>query len=163
MRRSAPPSPPPSPPHLGRHRRSCLPLPASSRHPPQLAQVHGGWPCRILAASDLTPPELPVPMDNSGALGSATAPLTWHDFLERMRHPSAAEFVKSIKRYADPIAHHDSRSLCYRSSSRHFTFDSPIEVLLQCCSCSWNCGHAFHYYYNMIIITHVWFISHVAY
>ncbi|RRT85381.1 hypothetical protein B296_00010169 [Ensete ventricosum] len=32
------------------------------------------------------------------AFGSSTAPLTWHDFLERMRHPSAADFVKSIKR-----------------------------------------------------------------
>ncbi|XP_078435656.1 vacuolar protein sorting-associated protein 9A-like [Wolffia australiana] len=30
---------------------------------------------------------------------SSTAPLTWHDFLERMRHPSAAEFVKSIKSF----------------------------------------------------------------
>ncbi|MQL91890.1 hypothetical protein Taro_024502 [Colocasia esculenta] len=31
--------------------------------------------------------------------GSSTAPLTWHDFLERMRHPSAADFVKSIKSF----------------------------------------------------------------
>ncbi|KAM3229628.1 hypothetical protein ACQJBY_060450 [Aegilops geniculata] len=31
------------------------------------------------------------------AFGSSTAPLAWHDFLERMRQPSAAEFVKSIK------------------------------------------------------------------
>lgn len=30
---------------------------------------------------------------------SITAPLTWHDFLERMRHPSAADFVKSIKSF----------------------------------------------------------------
>ncbi|CAA7405940.1 unnamed protein product [Spirodela intermedia] len=37
----------------------------------------------------------------SGAdvFGSSTAPLTWHDFLERMRHPSAADFVKSIKSF----------------------------------------------------------------
>ncbi|PIN15853.1 hypothetical protein CDL12_11500 [Handroanthus impetiginosus] len=38
-------------------------------------------------------------MDNSDAFGSSTAPLTWHDFLERMRHPSAADFVKSIKSF----------------------------------------------------------------
>ncbi|KAI5668519.1 hypothetical protein M9H77_18372 [Catharanthus roseus] len=33
------------------------------------------------------------------AFGSSTAPLTWHDFLERMRQPSAAEFVKAIKSF----------------------------------------------------------------
>ncbi|THU69797.1 hypothetical protein C4D60_Mb08t18190 [Musa balbisiana] len=33
------------------------------------------------------------------AFGSSTTPLTWHDFLERMRHPSAADFVKSIKSF----------------------------------------------------------------
>ncbi|KAF3332482.1 Vacuolar protein sorting-associated protein 9A [Carex littledalei] len=42
-------------------------------------------------------------MEGTGAGGdafaSATAPLTWHDFLERMRDPSAAEFVKSIKSF----------------------------------------------------------------
>ncbi|KAL1533693.1 hypothetical protein AAHA92_33545 [Salvia divinorum] len=38
-------------------------------------------------------------MENSDVFGSSTAPLTWHDFLERMRHPSAAGFVKSIKRF----------------------------------------------------------------
>lgn len=39
-------------------------------------------------------------MENStDAFGSSTAPLTWHDFLERMRQPSAAEFVKAIKRF----------------------------------------------------------------
>ncbi|WOL01125.1 vacuolar protein sorting-associated protein 9A-like [Canna indica] len=41
-------------------------------------------------------------MESSGggdAFGSSTAPLTWHDFLERMRHPSAADFVKSIKSF----------------------------------------------------------------
>ncbi|KAK3151118.1 hypothetical protein QOZ80_3AG0242010 [Eleusine coracana subsp. coracana] len=32
-----------------------------------------------------------------GGGDSSTAPLAWHDFLERMRQPSAAEFVKSIK------------------------------------------------------------------
>uniref|UniRef100_A0A1D1ZJE0 Vacuolar protein sorting-associated protein 9A n=1 Tax=Anthurium amnicola TaxID=1678845 RepID=A0A1D1ZJE0_9ARAE len=31
--------------------------------------------------------------------GPSTAPLTWHDFLERMRNPSAADFVKSIKSF----------------------------------------------------------------
>ncbi|PKA59522.1 Vacuolar protein sorting-associated protein 9A [Apostasia shenzhenica] len=35
----------------------------------------------------------------SDAFGSSTAPLAWHDFLERMRHPSAADFVKSIKSF----------------------------------------------------------------
>ncbi|KAK6131104.1 hypothetical protein DH2020_035149 [Rehmannia glutinosa] len=39
------------------------------------------------------------PMENSDVFGSSTAPLTWHDFLERMRHPSAAEFVKAIKSF----------------------------------------------------------------
>jgi len=29
---------------------------------------------------------------------SSTVQLTWHDFLERMRQPSAAEFVRAIKR-----------------------------------------------------------------
>lgn len=44
-------------------------------------------------------------MDGGGggdAFGSATAPLAWHDFLERMRQPSAADFVKSIKGLAPP-------------------------------------------------------------
>ncbi|KAK4490091.1 hypothetical protein RD792_000747 [Penstemon davidsonii] len=38
-------------------------------------------------------------MENSDAFSSSTAPMTWHDFLERMRHPSAAEFVKAIKSF----------------------------------------------------------------
>ncbi|TKV96881.1 hypothetical protein SEVIR_9G459000v4 [Setaria viridis] len=39
-------------------------------------------------------------MEGGGdAFGSSTAPLAWHDFLERMRQPSAAEFVKSIKSF----------------------------------------------------------------
>lgn len=42
-------------------------------------------------------------MDSGGGGGDAfappTAPLTWHDFLERMKHPSAADFVKSIKSF----------------------------------------------------------------
>ncbi|KAL7155981.1 hypothetical protein ABFS83_03G112500 [Erythranthe nasuta] len=38
-------------------------------------------------------------MENSDVFSSSTAPLTWHDFLERMRHPSAAEFVKGIKSF----------------------------------------------------------------
>ncbi|OVA04771.1 Vacuolar sorting protein 9 [Macleaya cordata] len=38
-------------------------------------------------------------MENADVFGSSTAQLTWHDFLERMRHPSAAEFVKSIKSF----------------------------------------------------------------
>lgn len=37
--------------------------------------------------------------NNADALSSSTAPLTWHDFLERMRQPSAAEFVKAIKSF----------------------------------------------------------------
>ncbi|KAJ0976025.1 hypothetical protein J5N97_017990 [Dioscorea zingiberensis] len=36
---------------------------------------------------------------SSDVFGSSTAPLTWHDFLDRMRHPSAADFVKSIKSF----------------------------------------------------------------
>lgn len=38
-------------------------------------------------------------MENAEPFSSSTAPLTWHDFLERMRHPSAAEFVKAIKSF----------------------------------------------------------------
>ncbi|XP_057503091.1 vacuolar protein sorting-associated protein 9A [Actinidia eriantha] len=38
-------------------------------------------------------------MENTDVFGSSTAPLTWHDFLERMRQPSAADFVKSIKSF----------------------------------------------------------------
>ncbi|KAL6649628.1 hypothetical protein ACP70R_013852 [Stipagrostis hirtigluma subsp. patula] len=39
-------------------------------------------------------------MEGGGdAFGSSTVPLAWHDFLERMRQPSAAEFVKSIKSF----------------------------------------------------------------
>ncbi|KAK6939807.1 RABX5, catalytic core helical domain [Dillenia turbinata] len=38
-------------------------------------------------------------MENPEAFGSSTAPLTWHDFLERMRQPSAADFVKAIKSF----------------------------------------------------------------
>ncbi|PWZ05165.1 Vacuolar protein sorting-associated protein 9A [Zea mays] len=36
---------------------------------------------------------------SADSFGSLTAPLAWHDFLERMRQPSAAEFVKSIKSF----------------------------------------------------------------
>lgn len=38
-------------------------------------------------------------MENTDALGSSTAPLTLHDFFERMRQPSAADFVKAIKSF----------------------------------------------------------------
>ncbi|KAJ9673720.1 hypothetical protein PVL29_023339 [Vitis rotundifolia] len=38
-------------------------------------------------------------MENSDPFASSTAPLTWHDFLERMRQPSAADFVKAIKSF----------------------------------------------------------------
>nr|GMD03770.1 vacuolar protein sorting-associated protein 9A-like [Ipomoea batatas]GMD45166.1 vacuolar protein sorting-associated protein 9A-like [Ipomoea batatas] len=38
-------------------------------------------------------------MENADVFGSSTAPLTWHDFLERMRQPSAADFVKAIKSF----------------------------------------------------------------
>ncbi|KAL1813610.1 hypothetical protein DCAR_0625973 [Daucus carota subsp. sativus] len=38
-------------------------------------------------------------MENADVFSSSTAPLTWHDFLERMRHPSASDFVKSIKSF----------------------------------------------------------------
>ncbi|XP_073135210.1 vacuolar protein sorting-associated protein 9A-like [Henckelia pumila] len=56
-------------------------------------------------------------MENSDVFGSSTAPLTWHDFLERMRHPSAAEFVKAIKSFIvsflnnAPDAERDSASV----------------------------------------------------
>ncbi|KAJ0650784.1 putative VPS9 domain, RABX5, catalytic core helical domain-containing protein [Helianthus annuus] len=38
-------------------------------------------------------------MENSEASVSSTATRTWHDFLERMRQPSATEFVKQIKNF----------------------------------------------------------------
>ncbi|XP_059630843.1 vacuolar protein sorting-associated protein 9A-like [Cornus florida] len=38
-------------------------------------------------------------METADVFGSSTAPLTWHDFLERMRQPSAADCVKSIKSF----------------------------------------------------------------
>ncbi|XP_057973689.1 vacuolar protein sorting-associated protein 9A-like [Malania oleifera] len=38
-------------------------------------------------------------MENADVLGPSTAPLTWHDFLERMRQPSASDFVKAIKSF----------------------------------------------------------------
>lgn len=38
-------------------------------------------------------------MENTEPFSSSTAPLTWHDFLERMRQPSAAEFVRAIKTF----------------------------------------------------------------
>lgn len=38
-------------------------------------------------------------MENSEMFSSSTVQLTWHDFLERMRQPSAAEFVKAIKSF----------------------------------------------------------------
>ncbi|KAL3641792.1 Vacuolar protein sorting-associated protein 9A [Castilleja foliolosa] len=56
-------------------------------------------------------------MENSDVFGSSTVPLTWHDFLERMRHPSAAEFVKGIKSFIvsflndAPDAERDSAAL----------------------------------------------------
>ncbi|KAH9610085.1 hypothetical protein KSS87_009485 [Heliosperma pusillum] len=38
-------------------------------------------------------------MENNDMFSSSTVQLTWQDFLERMRHPSAAEFVKAIKSF----------------------------------------------------------------
>lgn len=38
-------------------------------------------------------------MENSDLMGSSTAPLTLHDFFERMRQPSATDFVKAIKSF----------------------------------------------------------------
>lgn len=38
-------------------------------------------------------------MENTEASVASTATRTWHDFLERMRQPSATEFVKSIKKF----------------------------------------------------------------
>ncbi|XP_071706903.1 vacuolar protein sorting-associated protein 9A-like [Rutidosis leptorrhynchoides] len=38
-------------------------------------------------------------MENAEPFSASTAPLTWHDFLERMRDPSASEFVKAIKSF----------------------------------------------------------------
>jgi hypothetical protein len=36
-------------------------------------------------------------MESVDMFNAATAPLTFHDFLDRMRHPLAADFVRSIK------------------------------------------------------------------
>ncbi|KNA12882.1 hypothetical protein SOVF_121220 [Spinacia oleracea] len=38
-------------------------------------------------------------MENSEMFSSSTVQHTWHDFLDRMRQPSAAEFVKAIKSF----------------------------------------------------------------
>ncbi|CAA2996250.1 vacuolar protein sorting-associated protein 9A-like isoform X2 [Olea europaea var. sylvestris] len=38
-------------------------------------------------------------MENSDVFGSSTATPTWQYFLERMRHPSASDFVKAIKSF----------------------------------------------------------------
>ncbi|KAL2926102.1 Vacuolar protein sorting-associated protein 9A [Bienertia sinuspersici] len=38
-------------------------------------------------------------MENSEMFSSSTMQLTWHDFLERMRQPTAGEFVKAIKSF----------------------------------------------------------------
>ncbi|ONK75223.1 uncharacterized protein A4U43_C03F14640 [Asparagus officinalis] len=38
-------------------------------------------------------------MENSSSSSNSSAPLAWHDFLDRMRHPSASDFVKSIKSF----------------------------------------------------------------
>ncbi|XP_077213782.1 vacuolar protein sorting-associated protein 9A-like [Tasmannia lanceolata] len=45
-------------------------------------------------------------MENTDVFGSSIAPLTWHDFLERMRHPSASDFVKSIKSFIVSSSNH---------------------------------------------------------
>ncbi|KAL3682685.1 hypothetical protein R1sor_000707 [Riccia sorocarpa] len=38
-------------------------------------------------------------MENTDMFNNATAQLTFHDFLDRMRHPSAADLVRSIKNF----------------------------------------------------------------
>ncbi|CAM6017689.1 unnamed protein product, partial [Sphagnum balticum] len=38
-------------------------------------------------------------MESVDMFNAATAPLTFHDFLDRMRHPLAADFVRSIKTF----------------------------------------------------------------
>lgn len=38
-------------------------------------------------------------MENVDMFNNATAQLTFHDFLDRMRHPSAADLVRSIKKW----------------------------------------------------------------
>ncbi|XP_047323305.1 vacuolar protein sorting-associated protein 9A-like [Impatiens glandulifera] len=38
-------------------------------------------------------------MENADHFGASTAPRSWHNFLERMRQPSAADFVKAIKSF----------------------------------------------------------------
>ncbi|KAJ8444680.1 hypothetical protein Cgig2_030354 [Carnegiea gigantea] len=38
-------------------------------------------------------------MEKGEMFSSSTVQLTWHDFLERMRQPSAAEFVRAIKSF----------------------------------------------------------------
>jgi hypothetical protein len=45
-------------------------------------------------------------MDNADMFGPSTAPLTWHDFLERMRQPSATDFVKAIKSFIVSFQNH---------------------------------------------------------
>lgn len=56
-------------------------------------------------------------MQNADIFNAATAPLTFHDFLERMRHQSAADLVRSIKSFIvsfssnAPNPERDSRSV----------------------------------------------------
>ncbi|GJW71823.1 vacuolar protein sorting-associated protein 9A-like protein, partial [Tanacetum coccineum] len=38
-------------------------------------------------------------MENTETSVASTATRAWHEFLERMRQPSATEFVKSIKKF----------------------------------------------------------------
>ncbi|GFQ07096.1 vacuolar protein sorting-associated protein 9a [Phtheirospermum japonicum] len=42
-------------------------------------------------------------MENSDVFSSSAAPLTWNDFLERMRHPSAVDFVKAIRSFIGSV------------------------------------------------------------
>lgn len=39
-------------------------------------------------------------MESGGDLVLGNVPLTWNNFMDRMRHPSAADFVKSIRRHS---------------------------------------------------------------
>jgi len=56
-------------------------------------------------------------MENAEMFNAATAPLRFHDFLDRMRHPQAADIVRSIKTFIVdftsrvPDPDHDSESV----------------------------------------------------
>ncbi|KAL5714476.1 Vacuolar protein sorting-associated protein 9A [Ranunculus cassubicifolius] len=46
-------------------------------------------------------------MENTDLFGASTSQIAWHDFMEKMRHPSATDFVKSIKSFVVSITNNE--------------------------------------------------------